>query len=114
MDVIALQSGSKGNSIFVESNGTRLLIDAGISGKQAEQRLAARGRSIRDVDALLISHDHRDHSQCMGVYQRRFGIPIHISTATLSIAQRKCRLGPLRRVNHFTAGSTFEIGNPAG
>ncbi len=66
MEVIALQSGSSGNCIYVEAAGQRLLFDAGISGRQAEQRLAAHGREIRDVDALVISHDHNDHVRAMG------------------------------------------------
>ena len=57
----SLQSGSNGNAIYVEAGGVRLLFDAGISGIQAQQRLAQHGRDIREVDALLISHDHSDH-----------------------------------------------------
>ena len=56
MKAISLQSGSNGNSIYVEANGVRLLFDAGISGCQAATRLAARGRDITSVDALVISH----------------------------------------------------------
>ena len=63
MKVIALRSGSSGNCIFVEAGATRLLFDAGISGRQAEQALFESGQRIRDVDALLISHDHRDHTR---------------------------------------------------
>ena len=61
MLAISLQSGSNGNSIYVESDDVKLLFDAGISGKQAQLRLAAHGRDISRVDALLISHDHADH-----------------------------------------------------
>ena len=50
----------------MEADGVRLLFDAGISGRQAENRLAAHGRDIRDGDALVISDEHRDHSRCMG------------------------------------------------
>ncbi len=87
MEVIALQSGSSGNCIYVEAAGQRLLFDAGISGRQAEQRLAAHGRDIRDVDALVISHDHRDHAQGIGIYQRKFGIPVHVTADTLAVVR---------------------------
>ena len=60
MIVISLQSGSNGNCFYVESRGVRLLVDAGISASQAEQRLRARDREIRGIDALLISHDHTE------------------------------------------------------
>ncbi|HSG69154.1 MAG TPA: MBL fold metallo-hydrolase [Planctomycetaceae bacterium] len=69
MKMIALQSGSNGNCIYVEANGFRLLFYAGISRKQADQRLAAHGRDIRDVDALINSHEHCDHSHAMGIFQ---------------------------------------------
>jgi phosphoribosyl 1,2-cyclic phosphodiesterase len=110
MKVIALQSGSNGNCIYVESDGVRLLFDAGISGKQAQARLAAHGRDIEDVHALLISHDHRDHSRCLGVYQRKFGLPVHITRGTLTVTSRKENLGELGDVRHFSAGSAIQFG----
>jgi phosphoribosyl 1,2-cyclic phosphodiesterase len=111
MKVISLQSGSNGNCIYVEADRVRLLFDAGISGKQAQTRLAAHGREIADVSALVISHDHRDHSRCMGVYQRKFGMPIHITKATLTVASKKDNLGPLNNVRHFVAGSALRFGD---
>ncbi len=110
MEVIALQSGSNGNCIYVEAGGVRLLFDAGISGKQAQTRLAAHGRSIEDVHALLISHDHRDHSRCLGIYQRKFGLPVHITSGTLTVASKKDNLGPLSAVHYFQAGSALQFG----
>ena len=110
MIVIALQSGSNGNCIYVESDGTRLLFDAGISGIRAEQRLAAHGRDIRAVDALIISHDHADHVRCAGVYQRKYGLPIYVSKATLAAASSRCRLGRLSDVRHFRPGRTIRVG----
>ena len=76
MRVIALQSGSKGNCIYLESDNVRVLFDAGISGKQAQERLAYFHIDIRSIDALLISHDHIDHVSCAGVFNRKFGIPL--------------------------------------
>ena len=58
MRVIALQSGSNGNCIYIEAGDVRLLVDAGISGTRAQERLAQYGRDVSEVDALLISHDH--------------------------------------------------------
>ena len=95
MEVIALQSGSSGNCIYVEAGGKQLLFDAGISGIQAETRLADHGRDIRDIDALIISHDHRDHAVGMGIYQRKYGLPIYVTRATLAVAREKIRLGKL-------------------
>lgn len=111
MKLISLQSGSNGNCIYVEAGGVRLLIDAGISGLQAQQRLAKHGVHITDVDALLISHDHSDHTRCMGVFQRRFKLPIHCTQKTYSAASKRCQIGPLRDVIHFNAGETLQFGH---
>ncbi len=110
MHVIPLQSGSSGNAIYVEVEGTRLLFDAGISGKQAQERLAQQGRDISAVDAVLISHDHSDHARCAGIYQRKFGLPIYITPKTLRAAGGRGNLGRLEDVRHFRAGETLKFG----
>ncbi|MFO7897556.1 MAG: MBL fold metallo-hydrolase [Planctomycetota bacterium] len=107
--VISLQSGSNGNCLYVEYGDTRLLFDAGISGARAEQRLARFGRDIRAVDALILSHDHRDHVRCAGIYQRKFGLPIYATDKTLAAANARQPLGRLTDVRHFRAGDTFAI-----
>lgn len=111
MRAISLQSGSNGNCVYVEAAGVRLLFDAGISGVQARERLAARGRDIQTVDGLLISHDHRDHTQCLGVYQRQFGVPIWVTETTLRAAGLKTRLGTLTDVRHFRSGAVLQFGD---
>jgi phosphoribosyl 1,2-cyclic phosphodiesterase len=107
MNVLSLQSGSNGNCIYVESGPTRLLLDAGISGRQAEMRLAERGRDIREVTAMVISHDHSDHAGSIGVFQRKFGLPVYATRATLSAAGAKRSLGKLDDVRFFGAGEAL-------
>ncbi len=77
-----LGSGSRGNSILLETSEIRILIDAGLSGRQIERRLAAIDIPPDSVSALFITHEHRDHTQGMGVYARRQRIPIYITRAT--------------------------------
>jgi phosphoribosyl 1,2-cyclic phosphodiesterase len=110
MNLLSLQSGSNGNSIYVEAGDVRLLFDAGISGKQAAARLAAADRDIARVDALIVSHDHADHVRCAGIYQRKFGMPLYITETTLRAAQSSCDPGALREVGHFRAGDTMRFG----
>ncbi len=110
MKLISLQSGSNGNCIYVQTRGVRLLLDAGISGNQARLRLDGHGQEITRVDALLISHNHRDHASGMGIFQRKFGLPIHVTRPTLDAARSNMRLGHLSQVHHFTAGSTLDFG----
>lgn len=110
MRVIPLQSGSAGNCIYIESSGVSLLIDAGISGKRAKERLAACGRDIARVDALIVSHDHADHVSCAGIFHRKFGMPLYISEKTLRAARASRDQGTLREVRHFRPGDAFRIG----
>ncbi|HEB74860.1 MAG TPA: MBL fold metallo-hydrolase [Nitrospirae bacterium] len=110
MIAISLQSGSNGNCIYVETCGVSLLFDAGISGVQAEQRLAAYGREIRRVDAVIISHDHSDHVCHAGVYQRKYGLPIYITPKTLEAASKRHRLGRLDDVRHFRSDGLIRFG----
>jgi len=107
---ISLQSGSNGNCIYVETNGLRLLFDAGICGIKAESLLKVYGRDIRQVDALIISHDHSDHISYAGVYQRKYGLPVYITPRTLYRAERENRLGKLKDVNYFLAGGDIYFG----
>lgn len=111
MDVIALQSGSNGNCFFIASGGTQLVIDAGISGRQAESRLHDHGYEIRESSALLITHDHRDHAQNLGIFHRKFHLPVHITEPTLRAVRRWCNLGRLGEgIHHFEAGAKLSLG----
>jgi len=107
---ISLQSGSNGNCIYIETNGVKLLFDAGICGSSAASRLETHGRDIRKVDALIISHDHTDHISYAGVYQRKYGLPVYITQKTLNKAETGRRLGKLSNVNYFQAGGTLHFG----
>jgi phosphoribosyl 1,2-cyclic phosphodiesterase len=111
MEVISLQSGSSGNCIYVETNGVRLLFDAGISGRAAEVRLAQHGKDIRDCDALIISHDHRDHICGMGTFHRKFGLPVYVTRQTFDAARSRIKIGKLSDVRHFVAGETLRFGS---
>jgi len=110
MHVISLQSGSNGNCIYVETDGVRLLFDAGISGRQAQQRLAEHKRDITGVDAVLISHDHADHCRGMGVFHRKFGLPV-FATAKTCHAAKRYDLGKIEDLRHFHRGESLQFGH---
>ncbi|HOT44897.1 MAG TPA: MBL fold metallo-hydrolase [Spirochaetota bacterium] len=110
MNLISLQSGSNGNCVYVEAGGVRLIFDAGISGKQAVERLAAAGRDLSGANALIISHDHADHVRCAGIYHRKFGVPLYITEKTMRAARSSHDLGALREVVHFRAGASMDFG----
>lgn len=82
MRVTVLGSGSSGNATLVESGETRLLIDAGFSGRDLERRLASVDVAPESIGALLITHDHSDHTMGMGILARRWGIPLYLTEPT--------------------------------
>ena len=109
MNAISLQSGSNGNCIYLETGKKRLLFDAGISSVEADRRLAAFGRSILDVDALIISHDHGDHVRHAGVFQRRYGLPVFITQKTFGHAVKRYNLGKLNNIHYFSTGEEIRF-----
>ncbi|MBI5076291.1 MAG: MBL fold metallo-hydrolase [Nitrospirae bacterium] len=109
MLAFSLQSGSNGNCIYVETGGVKLLIDAGINGVQAEKKLAAQGRDIRDVDAVIISHDHGDHIRYAGIYQRKYGLPLYVTQKTLDISVKRHPLGKLHDVRLFQSDGVINF-----
>ncbi len=102
-----LASGSKGNSIFISDGTTSVLVDAGLSGVEIERRLRSIGKFPRDLDAILVSHEHDDHIRSVGILSRRFHLPVYISHKT-----EKSALSNLRSVHdikYFECGSGFKI-----
>lgn len=106
MRFCVLGSGSKGNATFVESGGTRILIDAGFSGIEIERRLAEIDVDIATISALLVTHEHGDHIRGVQVLSRRFSLPVYVSEDTLKSAGK-----PLARIvewRQIEAGQVFK------
>lgn len=82
MKVSVLGSGSRGNSTFLEAGNTRLLVDAGFSAKAIAERLAGLGIDPDSLDAIVITHEHSDHTSAVGVWARRHGTPIYMTDRT--------------------------------
>ena len=88
----SLFSGSSGNSLFVQSDQSKILIDCGASGKKICNALASINSSNEDIDAILITHEHSDHVQSLGLISKKYNIPIYINKETfeaLSTAQKE-------------------------
>ena len=82
MRLACLGSGSSGNSILVESGRTALLIDAGFSGIELQRRLERLGVEPERIAAVVVTHEHRDHTGGVGVAARRWGWSLHLTRAT--------------------------------
>ncbi|MBA5851717.1 MBL fold metallo-hydrolase [Clostridium sp. cel8] len=77
-----LFSGSSGNSTFIASDSTKILVDAGLAGKTIENGLLNIGEKPQDIDAILVTHEHTDHIKGVGILSRRYDIPIYANELT--------------------------------
>jgi len=93
MQLYSIASGSSGNCIYVGSDTTHLLVDTGISMKRTEEGLNAIDISLRDMDGILITHEHSDHICGLGVISRKYHIPIYATERTISAIKACSSLG---------------------
>jgi len=105
--VCVLASGSQGNSVLIAGQTTNLLVDAGLSGKQIENRLTNAGIEVEKINAILVTHEHGDHIAGVGVLARRYRIPVYIDEATYAAARE--RIGECPTIKLLDSG-TFAIG----
>lgn len=105
MKFCVLGSGSRGNCTFIEKDNTRVLIDAGFSGKEIARRLALIDRHPEDLNAIVVTHEHNDHIAGVGVLSRRYGLPVYANIATHRSAES--RLGKLSAFREFSTGQRF-------
>ena len=108
MQVSVLASGSKGNAVFVEMDGTRLLIDAGISATRIKKGLAAEGVEAASLDGILVTHEHRDHIAGLATLSKWYHLPILSRRAT--IEHMSCRNAVPAECFHAIEG-TFRLGS---
>ena len=94
-----LASGSTGNSVYVETDQIKLLVDAGLSGKKIEELLKSIGREAKNLDAILVSHEHSDHIKGVGVLARRYNLPVYANAKTWQAMENK--LGKLKTEQKF-------------
>lgn len=93
MRMCSIASGSSGNCIYVGSDATHLLIDVGISGKRTEAGLEELGLSGRDLDGILITHEHADHISGLGVLARKYEIPLYATRGTINAIGKMKNMG---------------------
>lgn len=105
-----LYSGSSGNTILISYKETSILIDAGVSFKKVDIALKKIGFN-KKIDAILLSHDHSDHTKCCGVYHRKLNIPIYTNFKTWEYIKNFSGKIDQNQVNIIETGSEFSIGS---
>ena len=104
-----LGSGSGGNCAYLETEETRLLIDAGFSGRQIRTRLATIGRSPESLTGILITHEHSDHIAGLVGLAQKLDLPIYCNRFTKEAIEATLKIRIQARI--FTTGDTFAVGD---
>lgn len=100
MRVCTLASGSSGNSLYIETDSTKILVDAGISMKQIRLRLESIGVGLDEVDAVITTHEHSDHTHAI----KRLSIPTYVASATTHLWKDK-----VNQLEEFESDTAFAI-----
>lgn len=107
MKITPLASGSSGNSFLLQCNGSAILVDAGLSGKQMVERLNKAGTDPGSLKGIIVSHGHSDHVKGVGVLSRKFKLPVAMNRRTWQATQRS--VGKLHLLEFFETGRIFEF-----
>jgi phosphoribosyl 1,2-cyclic phosphodiesterase len=105
--VASLGSGSRGNATLVEAQGSVCLVDCGFTLVETERRLARLGLSGRDLDAVIVTHEHADHVSGVARLARRYELPVWMTVGTFHALPEQDLAD---RVHHFHAGASIEVG----
>ncbi|NGX46369.1 MAG: putative metallo-hydrolase YycJ [Chlamydiae bacterium] len=108
---VPLASGSKGNSLFLGTENTKILIDAGLSARELKKRLAAIDVDLNEIDAVVVTHEHTDHIRGLATLCSSRNIPIFANSETASAIASI--LDADLRFKIFSNGEAFEYGDLA-
>lgn len=108
MKFSVLGSSSSGNSSYIEMGNKRFLIDAGFSGKKTIEKLEIIDRNINDINGILVTHEHSDHIQGLGVLSRKHDIPIYISEKSYISIREKIGKIEEKNINFIEKDLFFE------
>jgi phosphoribosyl 1,2-cyclic phosphodiesterase len=107
-ELAILGSGSAGNSALITTENCRILVDIGFSARQVCQRLGALGVAPDSLDAILLTHEHGDHTAGLDVFSRKFKVPIYCNRLTAE-ALRGQGVAANAPWTIFSTGSSFTI-----
>ncbi len=107
----SLYSGSSGNSLLVESENTKILIDAGVSSKKIELALTNLTIDPSSINGILITHEHSDHVQGLGTFSKKYDLPVFVNQKTLDAMPKQKEKISDKNIKKFTIEEKFEIGD---
>ena len=107
----SLYSGSSGNSLLIESDKTKILVDCGTSAKKITTALNKLSIDITNIDAILVTHEHTDHVQSLGTISKKYDIPVFANFETWNAMPKQTEKIDIANRNTFENDNEFQIGN---
>ena len=98
-----------GNCLYVESDNTKLLIDAGVSLKKIEKGLDTIDVSPSSIDGILVTHEHSDHIQSLGNLSKKFNLPVFANSETFDAMPKQTDKISTENINKFKIKEKFSI-----
>lgn len=111
MRFIPLFSGSSGNSSYIEAGGVKLLVDAGLTGKSITDALCSVGVNPRELNGILVTHDHTDHTKAVGILSRKYNLPVYANAGTWKVMSPIIKEIPYGNVRLIRTDQDFYIGD---
>ena len=105
----SLYSGSSGNSFFVQSDDAKILVDAGVSCKKIVEALASLNVAIEDIDAILVTHEHTDHTQSIGTISKKYNTHIYANKKTWQAMPEQVKKIQKENVYYFSNNESFKL-----
>ena len=111
LNFCSLYSGSSGNSLLVETENTKLLIDAGVSSKKIETALQDIHIEPSSINGILVTHEHTDHVQGLGTISKKFDLPVFVNQETLDAMPKQKDKIASKNIKTFKIADKFSIGD---
>lgn len=109
LNFCSLYSGSSGNSLFVETENTKILIDAGMSCKKIEEGLQSIEVDPSSINAILVTHEHSDHVKGLGTLSKKFDIPVFSTRETFDAMPTQTDKLSEKNIKFFNPHEKFNI-----
>ena len=111
LNFCSLYSGSTGNSLLVETENTKILIDAGVSSRKIENALLDVNINPSSLDGILVTHEHIDHVQGLGTFSKKFDLPVFVNQDTLDAMPKQKDKLDCKNIKTFQISEKFSIGD---
>ena len=111
LNFCSLYSGSSGNSLFVESENTKILVDAGMSCKKIEEALSSINEDVSSINAILVTHEHSDHIKGLSTISKKYDIPVFSTKETFDAMPTQTEKLNEKNIKYYKPYEKFLVGD---